>query len=63
MMATNFPSIWFESKEPNNSVAYISGFYRQWSWEGDKSEDVQVEQLFTLKFPDMQHVKIWIPHE
>ena len=39
------PSIWLTFTEPNKSSTLISGFYRQWSSNGDNSDAKQTEQI------------------
>ena len=37
VMSTEFPSIWLQTKSTNEKPICIAGFYRQWSFKGDKS--------------------------
>ena len=44
VMSKDFPSMWLEMSEPNKESAFISGFYRQWTYKGIKSDALQIEQ-------------------
>ena len=44
-MSKDFPSIWLETSEPNKESTFISGFYRQWTYKGIKSDALQIEQM------------------
>ena len=45
IMSNSFPSIWLSYEERNKGIIKIAGFYREWSHNGDRSENSQVEQI------------------
>ena len=45
LMSDLFVSIWLEVKTSHNQFTLVSGFYREWTHEGDKSRDCQVERM------------------
>ena len=46
LMSVEFPSIWLEYQtEPGKKPIIISGFYRVWTKDGDKSSGCQEESI------------------
>ena len=45
LMSVSFPSIWLEIQDKNKSSTLLGGFYRQWSCNGIRSKELQVEEM------------------
>ena len=39
LMSTEFPSIWLELMNERESNLIIGGYYREWAFAGDKSQE------------------------
>ena len=48
LMTADFPSIWLETKNITGKNTLIAGFYREWSQNGNDSEDQQVKRMETF---------------
>ena len=45
LMSDGFPSIWLEVQDREKSGTIIGGFYRQWSNNGERSTEIQLEEI------------------
>ena len=62
VMSTEFPSIWLQTKSTNEKPICIAGFYRQWSFKGDKSEKMQIDTVI-LCIQLIQSCTIFLIHK
>ena len=48
LMSKQFPSIWLELQRESKKNVLIGGFYREWTREGNKTEEGQIQRLKIL---------------
>ena len=44
-MSNKFPSIWLEISTSHKDSTIFGGFYREWSSNGSKSDELQLQQM------------------
>ena len=45
VLHSNLSNLWLELKEENRNPVIIGGFYREWTHDGDKTEEGQVKRI------------------
>ena len=48
LMSNKFVSIWLEVKTSHIQTTLVSGFYREWTFEGDNSQECQVKRMLNF---------------
>ena len=45
LMSWDFPSIWVEICKENKKPVFVAGIYREWTQNGDKTEEGQIKRI------------------